>query len=198
MGSRVIDIGAIGWNRGGAYYPEDLPADWRLAYYANEHDSVWVPGEAWLADEWPDTAAWREDVGEAFRFVAVLDDRHLHLAEPAAIGRSLAMLGEQLVAVVGPVAVIDAVLADVEPVVGGKGMAAEQVWTSSCTGHSNPGESGPALGRVAASELDSPKAMRAVLEGFADARAGARLFLGVDGPMGIIDDLRTLARLMGL
>ena len=33
------------WN--GIYYPDDLPEDWRLSYYANEFDTVLLPEDVW-------------------------------------------------------------------------------------------------------------------------------------------------------
>jgi hypothetical protein len=45
-------IGTAGWQRpawADAFYPEDLPPDWRLAYYANVCDALLV-GQADLAD----------------------------------------------------------------------------------------------------------------------------------------------------
>ena len=193
MGKQVIDIGVIGWDREDTYYPEDLPEDWRLAYYANEHDSVWIPGEAWLGERWPDTAAWHEDADEAFRFVAVFDERHRALPDPGAIGRALAPLGEQLAVVIAPGPVYALLFDGQPPLPGMQHVAPGQLWS--------PGTeiaTGAVAGRVEASALDSPRAMRAVLEGFAAAGRDGRVFLGVNGPLSAIDDLRTLARLMGL
>ncbi len=193
MGKQVIDIGVVGWDREDAYFPGDLPHEWRLAYYANEHDSVWVPGEIWLGDTWPDTAAWREDADEVFRFVAVLDERHLALPDPAAIGRALTALGEQLAVVIAPASVYTGLFGSQASVSGVQHVVPDQLWS--------PGgevAAGASVGRVEAAVLDSPRAMRAVLEDFAAAGHDGRLFLGVDGPVGAIEDLRTLARLMGL
>lgn len=49
------------------FYPEDLPADWRLSYYANEHRVVLVPA-ARLHDATA-IAQWVQDVDVGFRFV---------------------------------------------------------------------------------------------------------------------------------
>lgn len=45
------DIATPFWANG--YYPEDMPAEWQLAYYANEFRRLYVPAELgeWLAGQ---------------------------------------------------------------------------------------------------------------------------------------------------
>ena len=43
-------MGAFGWDHEQwrwQYYPDDMPSDWRLAYYANDFESVLVPFNIW-------------------------------------------------------------------------------------------------------------------------------------------------------
>jgi hypothetical protein len=45
-------LGTVGWERAdwlSDYYPPDLPADWRLAYYANDCGCVLLPADSWDA-----------------------------------------------------------------------------------------------------------------------------------------------------
>ncbi len=60
----------------GAFYPDDLPADWRLAYYANEFNLLVIE---WAQLE--NTLTLMEDVADEFRFVVELpvsvDEQHL-------------------------------------------------------------------------------------------------------------------------
>jgi len=63
-----LKLGCYGWNQahwGGSYYPEDLPEDWRLSYYANDYGCVLVPADYCLHDDIED---WLDEVHEAFRF----------------------------------------------------------------------------------------------------------------------------------
>lgn len=64
-------VGARGWEhpswRGG-FYPEDLPDDWRLSYYANAFRAVLVPAERLGEASAGEMAQWGEDVPEGFRF----------------------------------------------------------------------------------------------------------------------------------
>lgn len=46
-----VELVPRGWEGSewlGAFYPPDLPPDWRLAYFANEFPAVLVPAERWL------------------------------------------------------------------------------------------------------------------------------------------------------
>ena len=59
------------WTRD--YYPEDLPADWRLSYYANDLPQVLVPQARWLSAGEAGWADWLEAVGPGFRFFLELE-----------------------------------------------------------------------------------------------------------------------------
>ena len=65
-----LRVGAYGWQHPhwlGSFYPDDLPADWQLGYYANEFNTVLVPAQ-YLQAEDCDIEQWLDDVHEAFRF----------------------------------------------------------------------------------------------------------------------------------
>lgn len=64
-----LRVGSYGWQHPhwlGSFYPDDLPADWQLGYYANEFNTVLVPTH-YLQDDC-DIEQWLDDVHEAFRF----------------------------------------------------------------------------------------------------------------------------------
>ena len=66
-----ILIGAGGWFHPGwqtEFYPDDLPEDWRLGYYANEFPVVLVTAREWALPE-ADAAQWYDDTDPSFRFV---------------------------------------------------------------------------------------------------------------------------------
>ncbi len=67
---KTIRVGACGWDQAdwtGSFYPDDLPEDWRLSYYANEFPCILIPEEVWRAND-VDLQQWAEDVPEDFRF----------------------------------------------------------------------------------------------------------------------------------
>lgn len=64
-------VGARGWDHSGwngTFYPDDLPEDWRLSYYANEFAGVLVPEALWRAADSGVIKHWCGDVPEGFLF----------------------------------------------------------------------------------------------------------------------------------
>jgi hypothetical protein len=55
------------WQR--AFYPSELPEEWRVAYYGNLFSCVWVDSATWTSLT-PETAQfWLNETPERFRFV---------------------------------------------------------------------------------------------------------------------------------
>ncbi|MBJ6611296.1 MAG: hypothetical protein JG718_13115 [Candidatus Thiothrix moscowensis] len=70
---RSLELAAYGWSPADwqrLFYPEDLPQEWRISYYANEFASVLLPVSVW--DELPARQAvlWMAEVRPEFRFFA--------------------------------------------------------------------------------------------------------------------------------
>ncbi len=64
-------VGAYGWDHvdwQGVFYPDDLPEDWRLTYYANEFRSVYVPQSVWLHASMDDIEEWADGTPDEFYF----------------------------------------------------------------------------------------------------------------------------------
>lgn len=64
-------VGALGWLHEswlGQFYPEDMPLEWRLAFYANEFETVLVPQAQWLDLQASEMEDWIAEVGESFSF----------------------------------------------------------------------------------------------------------------------------------
>ncbi|WP_296753726.1 DUF72 domain-containing protein [Thiobacillus sp.] len=70
--ANLVLVGAVGWLHPaweGAFYPDDLPAEWRLSYYNTQFEAVYLPASLWQ-DASPETwAAWLADTLEGFHFV---------------------------------------------------------------------------------------------------------------------------------
>ncbi len=67
----IIGVVADGWWQladAGGYYPEDLPADWRLGYFANEYEGVYLALAHWRAVPVNVLRDWSGDVHDGFRF----------------------------------------------------------------------------------------------------------------------------------
>lgn len=50
-------------------YPEDLPSDWRLAFYNTQFRCVYLPLEKWIHASDGELFSWLNDTNEKFRFV---------------------------------------------------------------------------------------------------------------------------------
>lgn len=87
-----IDIAALGWqgSEWEGFYPDEMPADWRLDYYANEFFAVVVPYPEWsLADD-ETVMEWLEQVSDDFRFYWELQE-----GDAAATARLQALLHDE-------------------------------------------------------------------------------------------------------
>jgi len=65
-------LGAICWEHPswvGTFYPEDLPAEWRLNYYSTSFECVYLPYAIWHAAAPETLDAWQHDTQEHFRFL---------------------------------------------------------------------------------------------------------------------------------
>jgi len=95
-----LEVAARGWDHAGwsgPFYPETLPAEWRLTYYSNEFRRVLVPARQAASADAEAIAQWREDVHAQFRFLIELrldDDRQL--PDPDHLQRLKEGLGPQL------------------------------------------------------------------------------------------------------
>lgn len=63
------------------FYPDDLPEDWQLDYYANEFACVIVPVDTWITASTDDFQQWQDVVDEEFRFYLELPDKVESLPE---------------------------------------------------------------------------------------------------------------------
>lgn len=73
---RRLRFGTVGWRHpdwAGSYYPEDLPEEWQLGYYANELSAVLLPASVWRAASTQQLADWAGDVHAGFLFYLFAD-----------------------------------------------------------------------------------------------------------------------------
>ncbi len=102
---QAVNVGAYGWlhphwiNR---FYPEDLPADWRLGYYSNEFDTVLVPSFYWQQQSMADCEALLDAVHPGFQFFIECDNRIFDMLSLPELFDALTQLKPQLSALVFP------------------------------------------------------------------------------------------------
>lgn len=90
-----IDVVPQGWwtlADADGFYPEDLPRDWQLTYFANVFPAVLVPATLWQHRSDAELAAWRADVHAGFRFYLASTST----TEDSARARAIAALGSAL------------------------------------------------------------------------------------------------------
>ena len=207
--TKMIRIGTHGWEHvkwQGRFYPDDLPAQWRLGFYANELTAAVVPAADWLPLDAETAAAWLDDTPERFRFY--LEWPTGGGAQPSALAASARLLGERLGgfvaestgAVDGTVA---ARLAELAPValIGDPPAAASEYDVCSTDAAGRFTCRGP--GRLAVARCPAgagPKQLRLLLEGLASDGAAESLLWGGE-EAGAVETLRqalSVAELMGL
>ncbi|RDH83252.1 MAG: hypothetical protein DIZ78_14735 [endosymbiont of Escarpia spicata] len=177
----VFHILAVGWDHSawqGGFYPDDLPEDWRLTYYANE-----VPMALWCKADEAQVESWIDDVEEGFRFYLALAGGG---CDPVAVAN---LLGDNLGGVV------------VDSVVETTRTGNIPRFTLATKGQQLSEKVSPAY-RLAAESLGDLRAQRALLESLAgQVPEGADVLLFIEGErmdMAVLKDLRQLAQLLGL
>jgi hypothetical protein len=102
MTKAFLEIVTIGWDLPGwskDFYPPDLPAQWRLTYFANEFPAVLIPFRLWGSADAAATRAWAQDVHPDFRFYLELPDRAAAAAPlaqiPAMEGKLAGLVGKR-------------------------------------------------------------------------------------------------------
>lgn len=96
--SPAVYLGAIGWEHPrwqGVFYPDDLPEDWRLAYYNTQFSAVFLPYADWSTTSNERWRLWLDDCQPRFRFVLESGPAQA-VAHPV-----VAVLGEQLGMITG-------------------------------------------------------------------------------------------------
>lgn len=91
-----VEIGAWDWQSSdweSAYYPADLPQEWRPAYYAHDFACVGLPPGSWRLD---DLTMWLRETGENLQFWLGCDAHQL--TEPG-LADALSSLGPRLAGV---------------------------------------------------------------------------------------------------
>ena len=202
-----LRIGPCGWDHPGwqgGFYPDDLPADWRVAFLGAAAQAVLVPARTW-ADAGPAGCAhWAAEVPDAFRFYLEVDQPDGLAAArscAAAFGDRLGGLLLRRVPAGRAAAMLEAGAGGGAPVslpaAAGPGPT-WRLWADA--------ETLPTAGRVGVLLLGTEgrdlRALRRSLEAFAQARDGdadlAVLVTDRHPSAARLRELRVLAELLGL
>jgi hypothetical protein len=69
---RGVLLGVRGWSWSeweGAFYPEDMPPEWRLTFYNTQFDCVFLPSAQWQGAASEQFELWQEDTHDQFLFL---------------------------------------------------------------------------------------------------------------------------------
>lgn len=80
MRNYTIYTGAIGWEHASwnnAFYPDDLPEDWRLSFYNTQFRCVYLPYQVWSQASDEGVAIWLNETREDFHFVLGIPEKQL-------------------------------------------------------------------------------------------------------------------------
>ena len=83
-------LGAAGWDRpewSDAFYPADMPEEWRLSYYNNQFDCVFLAAPFWRQAGASAYEAWAADTHDHFLFL--LEGARPEQLPPILAGRAL-------------------------------------------------------------------------------------------------------------
>ena len=202
-GPALLEIGAFGWNHPAwiaGFYPADLPVQWRLSYYANEFDTVLVPGELLVSEAAFGMQTWCGEVSGRFGFIVELEPFLVKDLEGQRILTGLDALGASLRGLVlhsmPHVADLAAVLRDRYP---GRALISDRAGESGLPPLWRPGIRHVA-GPVGLARFDVPPQtmpLRRLLESFMAASSGPDRALFLDAPYETLETARTIAHLLG-
>ena len=202
----TLELGAVGWDHDrwrGQFYPEDLPREWRLTYYANEHRTVLVPETYWLGGNMPKFRQWYDDVPEEFRFYFYLTSALTQSSKGLDITQSIQSLKEKLGGLI-----VDTYHCPGDPV-----FAQIRAWCPEAKLYGlselvEPGVlkcwqdfSGLAPGYIGLAHFDGQpdlKPLRKLIEEFSRASARGDGILFIDGEFSILHNATIIARLSGV
>ncbi|WP_298138819.1 hypothetical protein [Acidiferrobacter sp.] len=181
-------VGARGYTHAtwrGAFYPEDLPSEWRFLFYSHRYPALLMPARAWGPDP-ARLAAFSEDAPGDFRMVLEVSEAHLaRVAQVAAwphpvVAGCLVRLRRLEAVHKGPLAALAQVLpvaADIRTCPAGCRAALAALGVGVC---GRPGQGRPPAGPFAVSLVDriDRRTLGAALQGLAavEAKAGSALF----------------------
>jgi len=96
--SVLFEFVPLGWDRrewNGSFFPDDLPRDWRLAFFASALQGVALAPRSWVSVPIRRIERWAGEVGPRFRFYPLLASR-----APADLESRLSAFGARLGGVV--------------------------------------------------------------------------------------------------
>ncbi|OQX11217.1 MAG: hypothetical protein BWK73_18285 [Thiothrix lacustris] len=191
----TLTLAAYGWspaNWATVFYPDDLPAVWQAAYYANEFSRLIIPASEWVAPV-EQAKTWSAEVGQDFGFYVELTPALLQAAHWEAVRSAIEQeLAAQVLGIVADAGVVPWIPA---------------AWLERFAVHSlsegewfaaMPQGAEAQIGIIRTSETLSPQALRAIFEHLQQHTAHRDALLFLDAPWAVLEQLRLMQQLYGV
>lgn len=175
-----------------AFYPDDLPSDWQVAYYANAFDSVVLPAGEW-AQALSQTHFWYDEVKQEFNFYPEITLDLLHAIHWCDVR---AVIDDILSDKVGGLLVQADALPDLPVSWLGKyplHVRQPRQWLADA-----PNGSELQLGVLVAAQPLEPLALRNVFEQLQQLHTCPNVLLSVDIPWASVEQLRLMQQFYGI
>jgi hypothetical protein len=190
-----LTLGGYGWTPSDwlkAFYPDDLPLDWQVSYYANEFNSVVLPAGGW-GQVLLQARFWSEEVNKGFCFYPEITQDLLHVSYWDDVGQVMdGILSEKIGGLL--------VHADVVPDLPASWLGKYPLHTlqSGQWLADSPEGSELQLGILRAIQPLDPLALRNVFEQLLQAHTRADVLLFVDIPWTSVEQLRLMQQFYGI
>jgi hypothetical protein len=92
--TKPVRLGAVDWRSPswtGAFYPSDMPEEWRLAYYSSQFNCVFIDAGTWRRASPSELSQWCDDVHSQFVFLLEGDEVS---TPPEALGHKALMMNK--------------------------------------------------------------------------------------------------------
>lgn len=191
-----LTLAAYGWspsNWAQVFYPDDLPAEWHIAYYANEFSRILLPAALWNAVSLAAVATWAKDTADDFGFYLELTRDVLQ----AAHWQSVQMTVEQHLAEKVLGLLVDSDAMPLLPVAWVERFAVHQRVTGQWLGVM-PNGAEAQVGMLHSPQAFAPLALRDVFEQLQQHTAHRDVILFLDTPYSTVEQMRLMQQLYGV
>lgn len=190
-----LELAAYGWSPANwltAFYPDDLPEDWQVSYYANEFSHILIP-----ADEWRQPLSqavfWRQEVSPDFGFYLELDRELLNSEHWSQVQQ---VIEQKLVKQVRGLLVTADISAAIPT--NWQGLFPLHVLPPGQWLAQMPDDANTQVGLLRSSEKLSPQELRGIFEYLQQHSGHPDVLLFVDAPWITLEQLRLMQQLYGV
>jgi uncharacterized protein YecE (DUF72 family) len=189
-----LTLAAYGWSPmdwGKAFYPDDLPKDWRISYYGNEFKTVLLTAQDWMQTA-VQASHWQSDLPADFSFYVEITPDLLRANHWALVQTAVETLAAQVKGVLLPAECVAAL-----PVSWRGQFRLHQVASGQLLATMPEGAEAQ-VGILRADSALSPQALRSTFEHLQQHTAHKDVVLFMDVPWASVGQVRLMQQLYGV